>query len=126
MDAARLNWTTAEVTDAKLTVELDGELPSGWKKHFETTVKLLGGSSEWGKVEVKKRKIRVEHVTAGSEKKLRHYLEGVVEQANTALASADPDSDGSEERGEDADAGGPDAEMAQRFRSFAEESPPAD
>jgi hypothetical protein len=57
MSEVKLSWPTAEVEDGKLTVELEGEIPSGWKKHFETTERLLPGGV-WGKVQVKKQRFR--------------------------------------------------------------------
>lgn len=37
MPAVKLNWQTAEVKDGELTVELENELPEGWKQSFEST-----------------------------------------------------------------------------------------
>jgi hypothetical protein len=73
MADVRLNWATAEVQDAKLTVELEGEIPKGWRDSFETTVRLLGHSG-WGKVRIKKQTVRVSEVVPGSEEKLRHHV----------------------------------------------------
>ena len=70
---------------------LDGDIPKGWKRSFEATVRLLGGG-EWGEIEVKKDTVRVSDVEPGSEEKLRHHLEAVVQQAN-----ADHEPDESEE-----------------------------
>ena len=122
MDEVTLNWSTAEVKDGKLTVPLEGDIPKGWRKSFETTVKLLG-SGDWGEIQVKRDKVRISDVEPGSEDKLRHHLEAVLAQAN---ADHEPD-EGEDEEAPDADesepgAGdeddGPDAEMTQRFRSF--------
>ena len=49
MDEVTLNWSIADVKDAKLTVPLEGDIPKGWRKSFETTVKLLG-SGDWGEI----------------------------------------------------------------------------
>jgi hypothetical protein len=106
-----LEWATAEVKDAKLTVALQGDPPEGWNDSFERTVKLLG-DGEWGEVALKKGSVQVSEVPAGSEDKLRHHLEAIVAQANAA--HEEPDA-------EDDDAEGPDAEMTERFRAFAEE-----
>jgi len=95
MAEVTLNWATSEVEDGKLTVDLDGEIPKGWRDSFEATVRLLG-HGDWGKVRVKKQAVRVSEVVPGSEEK-------------GALDSSEPS-------GPD----GPDAEMAERFRSFAE------
>ena len=120
-----LDWSTAEVKDAKLTVPLDGDLPKGWKQSFEATVAMLG-AGEWGEVELKKGTVRVADVAPGSEEKLRHHLEGVVQQANSdheperSEDSEDeeaPDADESES-GADGEDDGPDAEMTRRFRSL--------
>src|SRR5579859_6866336 len=112
MSVVKLEWESAEVKDATLIVALEGELPKGWKESFERTVKLLG-DGDWGAVELKKGTVRVSDVPAGSEDKLRHHLEGIVAQANAAHEEEDDDDD--EERE------GPDAEMTDRFRSFAED-----
>jgi hypothetical protein len=108
-----LEWASAEVKDAKLTVKLAGESPKGWKQSFERTVTLLG-DGEWGEIQLRKGTVQVSEVTPGSEDKLRHHLEAIVTQANAAHQQ-DEDRDGDEERE------GPDAEMTDRFRSFAEE-----
>jgi len=122
MADVRLNWATAKVEEGRLTVDLEGEIPKGWRDSFETTVRLLG-HGDWGKVRVKKGTVRVSEVVPGSEEKLRHHLESVVAQANADHPG--PESDGGDEDGADeppeqpaADA--PDAQMAERFRSFAE------
>ena len=121
MDPVTLDWSTAEVKKATLTVALDGDIPKGWRRSFETTVRLLG-SGEWGEVQVKKSKVQVRDVEPGNEDKLRHHLEAVVTQAN-----ADHEPDNSEDNeASDVDASGPgatdedegpDAEMTRRFRS---------
>ncbi len=122
MDVVTLNWSTAEVKDGKLTVPLDGDVPKGWRKSFETTVKLLG-SGDWGEIQVKRDQVRVSDVEPGSEDKLRHHLEAVLAQANAdhepdeGEDDEDPDADESEPGAGDED-DGPDAEMTQRFRSF--------
>jgi len=120
MASVKLQWASAEVEDGVLTVPLDGEHPKGWKRSFETTVRLLG-DREWGEVKLKKGTIRVSQVTPGTEEKLRHHLESVVAQANAVDESAgqanpdEPAPDGHED-----ESSGPDAEMTGRFRAFAE------
>jgi hypothetical protein len=120
MPEAKLNWSTARVQDGELAVELKGDIEKGWKKSFKTTVRLLG-HGEWGEVVMKKRAIRVAHVAPGTEEKLRHYLESLVAQAN-ASQSADNQVDRDEEHHAPAD-DGPDAEMTEQFRSFADAQP---
>ena len=128
MSDVKLNWSTAKVEDSKLTVDLDGELPSGWKDSFDAVARLLSSSAEWGEVTLKgKKSVRVTDVSEGSEERLRHFLESVVEQSNADHRPDEPEDDdesGSDddERDDDDAAGepGPDAEMSERFRSFAD------
>lgn len=117
MAATRLNWAGAEVKDGRLAVELQGEVPSGWKKSFQTTVRLLGGG-EWGEVELQKRSVRVSGLAPGVEEKLRHFLESVVEQANAAHPPKEPETEEAETEATDDD-DSPDAVMTKRFRSFS-------
>ena len=37
-----LNWATADVEDGKLTVDLEGEVPSGWKKALSDDGQVVG------------------------------------------------------------------------------------
>jgi hypothetical protein len=127
MSDVKLNWSTAKVDDSKLTVDLDGELPSGWKDSFDAVARLLASSADWGEVSLKKKTIGVTDVSEASEERLRHFLESGVEQANadhepddSERDDSDEDADEDEERDEDADDAGPDAEMSERFRSFAD------
>ncbi len=114
-----LDWASAEVHDGKLEVPLRGELPSGWKDTFERTIALLP-SGGWGKVRLKKERVRVRDVAEGDEDQLRHFLESVVMQANQAHER--PDEEADDDRDADADRHDPrDAEMTERFRSFAAE-----
>jgi hypothetical protein len=120
MSSVKLEWASAEVNDAKLTVALEGDLPKDWKQSFQRTVRLLG-NGDWGEVQLKKGTVQVSDVQPGSEEKLRHHLESIVAQANAAIeepdASEDENGDG-RRAGED---NGPDAEMTGRFREFAED-----
>src|SRR5690242_5194764 len=128
MTDVKLNWSTAKVDDSKLTVGLDGELPSGWKDSFDAVARLLASSADWGEVSLKgKKSVCVADVSEGSEERLRHFLESVVEQANAdhrpddserddSDEDADEDEDGDEER----DEAGSDSKMSDRFRSFAD------
>jgi hypothetical protein len=120
MPEAKLNWSTAEVDDRQLSVDLEGEVSKEWKRSFKTTLQLLG-SGGWGEVTLKKHSVRVDDVEPGNEEKLRHYLESVVAQAN---ASQEPDEPDDEEQTDDRDdeprdRDDPDAKMTEQFRSFA-------
>src|SRR3954453_23326032 len=77
----RLDWGQAEVKDGKLTVSVAGEPPDGWKDTLEKTAALLS-SGDWDTVRMKKQTVTVEGVRPGTEDKLRHFLESVVQQAN--------------------------------------------
>ncbi|HWF34872.1 MAG TPA: hypothetical protein VG295_05860 [Solirubrobacteraceae bacterium] len=114
-----LNWATAEVKGGKLTVDLEGKIASGWKDSFETTVRLLPGG-DWGKVQLKKHTVRVSHVTPGSEEKLRHHLESLVDQANAAVRPPEPEPE--PEAHEDKEDDPPDARMTESFRAFAQDT----
>ncbi len=121
MPSPRLDWSTADVKGATLTVAVDGKAPSGWKESFATTVRLLGGG-EWGEIAVRKGSVRVKDVVAGEEEKLRHFLDSVVGQAN-ASHPVETEPPKSQNEAESDESVGPDAEMTARFRSFAEPSP---
>jgi hypothetical protein len=127
MSDVTLNWSTAKVEDSRLTVDLDGELPSGWKDSFDAVARLLASSAEWGEVSLKgKKSVRVADVSDGSEERLRHFLESVVAQANADHTPDDSDRDEDAEDDEDEggdddrDAASPDDEMSERFRSFSD------
>src|SRR5690242_15632744 len=127
MSDVTLNWSTAKVEDSRLTVDLDGELPSGWKDSFDAVARLLASSAEWGEVSLKgKKSVRVADVSEGSEERLRHFLESVVAQANADHTPGDSDRDEDAEDdedeggGDDRDAASPDDEMSERFRSFSD------
>lgn len=83
----QIDWDTAHVQRATLTVELRGERRRGWRKHFDEVVRLLAQTSGgWGTVSLDKNVIRVADVLEGSEEALRHLLESAVHQVNADLA----------------------------------------
>jgi hypothetical protein len=108
-----LDWSSAEVHEGTLEVSLSGELPKGWKKRFEETLNLLPGG-DWGKISLKKDRVRVRGVAQGGEDRLHHFLESVVLQANTVDEPKEPEPDGKEDQADPVD-----NEMTERFRSFA-------
>jgi hypothetical protein len=130
MSDVTLNWSTAKVEDSRLTVDLDGELPPGWKGSFDAVARLLSNSADWGEVSLKgKKSVRVADVSEGSEERLRHFLESVVEQANADDRPDDSEDDESDDSSDDdedesgdddRDEASPDDEMSDRFRSFAD------
>jgi hypothetical protein len=126
MSEPKLDWSSAEVKDSNLTVPVEGDLPDGWEDTFKTTVQLLGGGA-WGEIKLEEQKAEVSGLRPGSEEKLRHFLESVVQQANASHLSdeegQDKDED-SEDRDEDDEESeqesDEDKEMSERFRSFAD------
>jgi hypothetical protein len=128
MPEPTLDWSTAEVKDSKLTVQVDGDLPDGWEDTFNTTVQLLGGGS-WGEIKLEEQKAEVTGLRPGDEAKLKHFLESVVQQANATHRSDEDEEQGDggrddedEEDGEESEQeSDEDKEMSERFRSFAEE-----
>jgi hypothetical protein len=112
---AEIDWSTAEVRDGELVVELAGEPTQQWAKHVAEVVERLERhtTGSWDSVEITKERLKVTGVQAGSEPDVRHFLEGVVQQANADFAP---------EHDDDADAGpsGEDASMTEAFRSFGD------
>jgi hypothetical protein len=123
----RLDWSTAEVRDGKLTVTLEGEQPKGWKHSFETVAHLLSHGDSTP-VKLKKQEVRVDELRPGDEEKVRHLLESIVQQANADHRPPE-DEHGDEDEEDDETVpleqigqSSPDAEMADRFRSFGDQS----
>jgi hypothetical protein len=121
----RLDWSTAEVRDGQLTVALEGEQPKGWKHSFETVAHLLA-HGESSPVKLKKSEVRVEDLREGDEEKVRHLLESIVQQANADHRPPE-DEQADEDESDDevpVDLGEsrPDREMADRFRSFGDQT----
>jgi hypothetical protein len=126
MSEPKLDWSTAEVSDSTLKVALNGEPPSDWRGTFERTVELLG-AGDWGQIKLKKHAVHVGGVTEGSEEKLRHHLESVIQEANAAHPTEDVDDEADESGEDDKDeTRTADAAMAERFRSFAQSPPPTE
>jgi hypothetical protein len=126
MPEPTLDWSTAEVKDSTLTVQVDGDLPEGWADTFNTTVKLLGGGS-WGEIKLEEQKAEVEGLIPGTEDKLKHFLESVVQQANASHEDdedeqdhdqEDEEQEGKEDSEQESDS---DKEMSERFQSFAKD-----
>lgn len=122
MSQPKIDWSTAEVSDGRLMVAVEGELPKGYRRSFAATAHLLGHGDLAG-AELKKGTVRVA-VSDGDEEKVRHFLESVIQQANADHELADDEDD--EQDDEDVDEGdvvsGPDAEMTELFRAFSEDA----
>lgn len=118
MIGVKLDWSSAEVHHGTLEVGLRGEIPKGWKKRFEGTIELLPAGG-WGKISLKKRRVRVRDVVEGGEARLHHFLESVVLQANAAEEPNEPEGDEEDHDADEHKVDPLDSEMTERFRSFA-------
>ena len=123
MSAPQLDWSQAEVKNGKLIVSVAGDSPRGWKDTFERTARLLS-NGEWDDVTLKKQSVRVDGLQPGSEEKLRFFLESVVRQANATHEPPEDEPQDEADTADEATAGSErdastDAQMTERFRSFA-------
>lgn len=121
-----IDWASAEVAAAGvLTVTLSGDVSKAWAERVERVIERLqrtGGG--WESIKVTRKELKVTSVKPGAEGDLRHFLEGVVMQANADFA-AEPEEG---HHGDDAEV---DREMTDAFRAFGEaqderESPQGD
>lgn len=122
MTQLQLDWSSAEVSDGKLTVGLTDKPPKEWKATFEKTAALLNHGS-WESITLKHGEIKVGTVATGEEERVKHLLESAVLEANAAVAGEDAvfDPDTSEEPDEDdrqPEDASPDEELTGRFRAF--------
>jgi hypothetical protein len=114
----QIDWGSADVRDATLTVALTGRASKAWRERFEAVHALLEHSErDWGGVVIKRKAIEVEGVHEGSEEALRHFLESVVLQANAELA---PDDDGASASIDATPQLASDRRMSAAFRGFAQ------
>jgi hypothetical protein len=124
-EQVRLDWTSAVVSDGRLTVGFSRKPPKKWRDVFERTLALLSQERWQTNLNVRGGTVQVGPIAAGDEERVRQLLEGGVLEANTTLVSeaelfegtgddelAGPDADDEEE------GGSPDEELTDRFRSF--------
>jgi hypothetical protein len=111
-----IDWSTAEVKDATLTVELSGDAPEEWSERIPQVVGRLGVRGA-GDVELDGRRVTVSDVQQGAESEIRQALEGAVLQAAADHPPPEPDADAAEgDGGEGSEA---DRAMTEAFRAFA-------
>jgi hypothetical protein len=118
-EQAAIDWASAQVADAVLTVPLAGETSKEWTKRLEHVLELLqeeGHDGPWESIAITGQDVQVKGVQAGTEGDVRYLLEAGVTQTNADFAARSREGDGD---GDDANAA--DQEMAAAFRSFAEE-----
>jgi hypothetical protein len=122
MSEPRLQWSAAEVRGGRLSVPIEGDVRPGWRDTFAKTIQLLDGG-DWDAIKAKKQGVRVHGVTPGSEERLRHLLEGAVQEANASHVPADEQQrDDDETDGDDRAEDTADVEMTERFRGFASQA----
>jgi hypothetical protein len=81
-----IDWGSAEIKDAKLSVELTGPSSKAWKHRFDSALALLDTPhNRWGEVHLSRQEIQVAEVQPGTETELRHFLESVMLQVNSEL-----------------------------------------
>ena len=117
LEQRNIDWGSAEIEDATLTVELTGSSSKAWKQRFQSVHALLDTPhSHWGEVHLGKTSIQVADVQQGAEAELRHFLESIVLQVNSEL----PEPERPEHEGEHASGlVQADRQMAASFRAFA-------
>lgn len=110
-DEVRIDWATATVRDATLSVVVTGDPSEEWAARVaEVAGRLSDGTAHWGAVRVTTEAITVSDVVAGTEADLRHVLEGAAQQASADLAPVAGGANG------DGDASPQDAAMTDAFR----------
>jgi hypothetical protein len=116
-----IDWGSAEIEDATLTVELTGASSKVWKQRFQSVLALLETPhSHWGAVHLGKGAIQVTEVQQGTETELRHFLESIVLQVNSELPQPQQGQDADEETHADGEAQS-DRQMTAAFRAFADD-----
>src|SRR2546423_1492609 len=90
-----IDWGSAEVEHATLTVELSGAPSKAWTQRFENVLALLDTPhNRWAQVHLNRKAIQVAGVQPGTETELRHFLESIVLQVNSELPeSEEPEQD---------------------------------
>jgi hypothetical protein len=126
MEQLKLDWSTAEVSDGKLTVALSGKPPKEWRDTFERTAALL--SRHWDvSLNSKKGSVQIVSVQPGDEERVRQFAESLVLEANTTLVSEQelfdtaPVEDDEQQPESDAAEPSRDERVTDRFREFAQE-----
>lgn len=117
-----IDWGSAGIEGATLTVELTGPSSKAWKQRFESVLALLETPhSGWGAVRLNKKGIQVAAVQPGTETELRHFLESIVLQVNSELPQPEEAPQDAEEETQDDQEAQADRQMTAAFRAFAED-----
>ena len=125
VEPRQIEWDSAQMKDATLTVELSGSASKVWTARFGSVLALLDTAhTSWGEIRLTKKAIKIAGLKQGSESELRHLLESIVMQVNSDTAPDTPEYRGGD-RGGDGDGDGenhapdPDERMTATFRAFA-------
>jgi hypothetical protein len=119
-----VDWGSAEVEDATLTVELTGARSKAWKQRFESVLTLLDTPhNRWGEVHLNREAIQVTDVQPGTETELRHFLESIVLQVNSELPPPEESEQDAEQETHGDEAARADRQMTTAFRAFADDRP---
>ena len=120
----QLDWSTAEVSEGQLTLGLTEKPSKQWRGVFERTAALLSAGTWEVALKAKKASVQISPIRPGDEERVRQFIEGVVQEANTRTGGADESSSGedtaSDEPAESQPS--PDEQLTEHFRSFAESS----
>lgn len=113
-----IDWGSATIEDATLSVKLTGDAPKEWRESFDPVLALLGRNhSQWGEIALRKSEIKVTEVQQDAAPDLRHFLESIVQQVNSDL---EPEEDEPAQTHDDPRPAA-DQALATTFREFAEE-----
>lgn len=118
-----IDWGSADVEEATLTVELTGKGSKAWKQRFQSVHALLDidtTHSRWREVHLGKTAIQVADVQQGAETELRHFLESIVLQVNSELPQPEEPEHDDEHVHADEQAQA-DRQMTTAFRAFADD-----
>ncbi|HEX3802604.1 MAG TPA: hypothetical protein VHV75_07190 [Solirubrobacteraceae bacterium] len=124
-EQVRLDWSSAVVSDGKLTVGFSDKPPKKWRDVFERTLVLLSQGKWEGCLNSRKGTVQIASIEPGDEDRVRELLEGAVLEANSTLVSeeelfkgpgTDEEADGADEEPAEPAV---DDELTERFRAFA-------
>jgi hypothetical protein len=117
-----IDWASAGIEDATLSVDLTGASSKAWKQRFESVLALLQTAhSRWGEVRLNKSAIQVAQVQQGAETELRHFLESIVLQVNSELPQPEQAEQAADEETHVDEQGQADRQMSAAFRAFADD-----
>ncbi len=117
-----IDWGSAQIEQAALTVDLTGASSKAWKQRFESVLALLETShGRWGAMHLNKSGIQVAEVQQGAETELRHFLESIVLQVNSELPQPKEAQQEAEEQTHADQEAQADRQMTAAFRAFADD-----